>query len=128
MILFGALIQVVKYYQYLKGEHARSKREELLVRAIQHLAERTRDPKVLNTAMAKLPGTDQFCTCEPHLVGEEVFGSQKSKVDVLLGFEGESHRPNKVNLSRPWIATRSNRANHASCSLLDVVEELSPEL
>jgi hypothetical protein len=62
------------------------------------------------------------------MAGKEVFGSQKRKTDVPLGFEGESHRPDKVNFSRPRIATRSSRANHASCSLLDVVEEFSPEL
>jgi hypothetical protein len=78
--------------------------------------------------MAKLPGTELFCTHEPHLAGQEVFGSQKRKADVPLDFEGESHRPDKVNFSHPQIATRSSRANHASCSLPDVVEELSPEL
>jgi hypothetical protein len=57
-----------------------------------------------------------------------VFGSQKRKADVPLGFEGESHRPDKVNFSRPRIVTRSSRANHASCSLPVVVEEVSPEL
>jgi hypothetical protein len=62
------------------------------------------------------------------MVGEEVFGSQKRKADVPLGFEGKSHRPDKVNFSRLRIATRSSRANHASCTLPDVVEELSPEL
>jgi hypothetical protein len=51
--------------------------------------------------MAKLPGADQFCTREPHLVGEEVFGFQKRKADVPLDFEGESYRPDKVNFSRP---------------------------
>jgi hypothetical protein len=61
------------------------------------------------------------------LAGKEVFGSQKRKADVPLGFEGESHRPDKVNFSRPRIATKSMRANHASCSFPDVVEELSPE-
>jgi hypothetical protein len=66
--------------------------------------------------MAKLLGVEIFCTREPHLVGEEVFSSQKRKVDVSLGFEGKSHRLDKVNFSRPWIATRSTRANHASCS------------
>jgi hypothetical protein len=62
------------------------------------------------------------------MAGEEVFGSQKRKADVPLGFESESHRPDKVNFSCPWIATRSNQANHARCSLPDVVEEVSPEL
>jgi hypothetical protein len=78
--------------------------------------------------MAKLPGVELFCTREPHLAGEEVFGSQKRKADVPLSFEGESYRPNKVNFSRPRIATRSSRANHANCSLSNVVEEHSIEL
>jgi hypothetical protein len=78
--------------------------------------------------MAKLLGAEFFCTRAPHMAGEDVFGSQKRKADVPLGFEGESHRLDKVNFSRPQIATRSSRANHASCSLLDVVEEVSPEL
>jgi hypothetical protein len=42
------------------------------------------------------------------MAGEEVFGSQKRKADVPLDFEGESHRPNKVNFSRPRIATKSS--------------------
>jgi hypothetical protein len=62
------------------------------------------------------------------MAGEEVFGSHKRKADVPLDFEGESHRPDKVNFSRPRIATRSSRANHVSCSLPSVVEEVSPEL
>jgi hypothetical protein len=78
--------------------------------------------------MAKLLGAELFYTHAPHMVGEEVFGSQKRKADVPLGFEGESYRPDKVNFSRPRIATRSSRANHASSSLPDVVEEVSPEL
>ena len=78
--------------------------------------------------MAKLPGPELFCTREPHLVGKEVFGIQKWKVDVPLRFEGKSHQPDKVNFSCPRIATRSSRANHASCDLLNMVEELSPLL
>jgi hypothetical protein len=125
-----ALMQVVRYYQYLKGDRAGTGPgiEELQCRAAQRTAERTRDPKVLNVAMAKLPGAELFCTHAPHMAGEEVFGSQKQKADIPLGFEGESHRPDKVNFSRPRIVTRSSRANHASCSLPDVVEEVSPEL
>jgi hypothetical protein len=123
-------MQVVQYYQYLKGDRAGTGpgKEELQHRAAQRTAERTRDPKVLNVAMAKLPGAELFCTHAPHMAGEEVFGSQKRKADVPLGFEGESHRPDKVNFSRSRIATRSSRANHASCNLPDVVEEVSSEL
>jgi uncharacterized UPF0160 family protein len=78
--------------------------------------------------MAKLPGANQFFIREPHLVGKEVFGPQKRKAGVPLGFKSESHQPDKVNFSRPQIATRSARANHASCNLSDVVEEFSPDL
>jgi hypothetical protein len=125
-----ALMQVVRYYQYLKGERAGNGpgKGELQLRTAQHTTERTWDPKVLNVAMAKLPGAELFYTRDPHLAGREVFGSQKRKANVPLGFEGESHRPNKVNFSRPRIATKSSRANHASCSLPDVVEELSLKL
>jgi hypothetical protein len=125
-----ALMQVVQYYQYLKGNRAGTGpgKEELQLRAAQRTTERTGDLKVLNVAMAKLPGAELFYTRAPHMAGKEVFSSQKRKADVPLGFEGESHRPDKVNFSRPRIATRSSRANHATCSLPDVVEEVSPEL
>lgn len=92
------------------------------------LSKQTEDSKVLNFAVAKLPRVDLFCTHEPRLVGEEVFGSQKRKANVLLGFEGESHHPDKVNFSRPRVATKSAIANHANCSLSNMVEELSPDL
>jgi hypothetical protein len=123
-------MQVVQYYQYRKGERAGTSpgKEELQLRAAQRTAERTGDPKVLNVAMAKLLEVELFCTRAPHVAGEEVFSSQKRKADVPLGFEGESHRPDKVNFSRPRIATRSSQANHGNCSLPDVVEEISPDL
>jgi hypothetical protein len=125
-----ALMQVVRYYQYLKGDRAGTgpRKEELQLCAAQRTAERIGDPKVLNVAMAKLLGAELFCTRAPHMAGEEVFGSQKRKADVPLGFEGKSYRPDKVNFSRPRIATRLSRTNHASCSLPVVVEEVSPEL
>ena len=50
--------------------------------------------------MAKLLRIELFCTREPHMAGEEMLGSQKRKVDVLLDFEGESYQPDKVNFSR----------------------------
>jgi hypothetical protein len=107
-----ALMQVVLYYQYLKGDKAGTGpgKEELQLHAAQRIAEQTGDPNVLNVAMAKLPGAELFCTRAPHMAGKEVFGSQKRKADVPLGFEGESHRPDKVNFSCPRISTRSNRA------------------
>jgi hypothetical protein len=96
-------MQVVQYYQYLKGVRVGTVpgKVELQLCAAQCTAERTGDPKVLNVAMAKLPGTELLCTHESHLAGQELFGSQKQKVDVPLDFEGESHRPDKVNFSCP---------------------------
>jgi hypothetical protein len=49
-----ALMQVVRYYHYLKGEHTsiRPGKEKLLLRAVQHSTKQTGDPKVLNAAMA----------------------------------------------------------------------------
>ena len=91
-------------------------------------AKRNGDSKVLNVAMAKLLGAEIFCTRVPHMAGEEVFGSQKQKADVPFGLEGESHRPDKVNFSRPRIQTRSSQAKHASCNLPDMAEKLSPDL
>jgi hypothetical protein len=76
-----ALMQVVRYYQYLKGDWAGTGpgKEELQLRVVQRTADRTGDSKVLNVAMAKLPGAELFCTRAPHMAGEEVFGSQKRK-------------------------------------------------
>jgi hypothetical protein len=123
-------MQVVRYYQYLKDECVGMgpRKGELLLWAAQRFAKQTKDPKDLNVAMAKLSVVDLFCTREPHLVSEEVFGSQKRKADIPIGFEGESHRPNKVNFSHLWISTKSAKANHAKYNLANVVEELSPNL
>ena len=84
-----AFIQVVRYYQYLKSDRARTGhgKGELQLRGIQRTAEYTRHSKVLNVAMATLLGAELFCTREPHTAGEEVFGFQKRKVDVLLGLK-----------------------------------------
>jgi hypothetical protein len=54
--------------------------------------------------------------------------SKKGKADVPLGFKGESHRPDKINFFHSWIVTRFVRANHASCNLANMAEELSPNL
>jgi hypothetical protein len=61
-----ALMQVVHYYQYLKGDRAGTGpgKEELQLRVAQRTIERTGDPKVLNVAIAKLPGAKLFYTRE----------------------------------------------------------------
>jgi hypothetical protein len=125
-----ALIQVSRYYQFLKGEYAGTGpgKEELMLRVAQSSALRSRNLKALNVAMAKMPGAEEFCTREPHFEGEEVLGSQKCKADIPLGSEHESHMPDRVNFSRPRVRTRSTIAAGASCSLSDILEEPSTDL
>jgi hypothetical protein len=125
-----ALIQVSRYYQFLKGEYAGTGpgKEELMLRIAQRSVLRSGNPKALNVAMAKMPGVEEFCTREPHFEGEEVFGSQKCKVDIPLGSEHESHKPDRVNFSRPRVRTRSTAAAGTSYSLSDIPEEPSTDL
>jgi hypothetical protein len=57
-------------------------------------------------SLAKLYGVHLFYTREPYLVGEEVFGFQKRKANVLLGFKGDLYPPDKMNFSRLQVATK----------------------
>jgi hypothetical protein len=125
-----ALMQVSRYYQYLKVEIAGtgSGKEELMLRVAQRSAQRSGNPKVLNVAIAKMPRAAELCTREPHFEGEEVFGSQKRKADISLGSKHKSHRLDKINFSHPRIQTRSSTAKEANCSLNIIPEELSPDL
>ena len=72
-----ALLQVSRYYQFLKGELIRTGlgKEELMLRVGQHSAQRSGNPKVLNVAIVKMCGAAKFYTPGPHFEGEEVFGS-----------------------------------------------------
>jgi hypothetical protein len=99
-----------------------------MLRVAQRSALQSGNPKALNVAMVKMPGVEEFCTREPHFEGEEVFGSQKRKADIPLGSEHESHRPDRVNFSRPRVRTRSSTAADASCSSSDIPEEPSTDL
>lgn len=106
-----AFMQVVKYYQFLKGDHGGKGpgKEELRLRVAQRSAQRSGNPKVLNEAISRMPGAANFCTRDPHMEGLEVFGSRKRNADMPLGDEHESHRPDKVNYSHPRVTTRSGR-------------------
>ena len=68
---------MVRYYQYLKGNHAGigPGKEELLLRVAQCSTERTRNPRALTEAISSIPGVEEFFNREPHLEDEEVFGS-----------------------------------------------------
>lgn len=98
-----AFMQVVAYYQFLKGEKPGTGpgKEELRLRAAQHTAQHSGNSKVLHDALANMRGADVFCTRDPHLEGEEVFVSLKRKADLPPGSEFDSYRPDKISVSRP---------------------------
>ena len=56
---------------------------------------------------------------------EEVFGSQKRKADMPLGCEHDSHRPDKVNFSRPRVRTRSSVAPTTSTAPIAIEDDMS---
>jgi hypothetical protein len=60
-----------------------------------------------------MSGGDEWCTKIPHLEGEEVFVSLKCKSDTAFSDERESHRPDKISISRPHVQTRSARLNYS---------------
>ena len=123
-----AFLQVVGYYQYLKGGAGGSgpSREELRLRTAQRRAHRTGDPTSLNAAVLNMPGAEDFCTRDAHLEGAEVFGSRKRKPDLPLGAEEETHRPDTVNFSRPRVGRRVTRARAQNLSTIH--EEVQVEV
>jgi hypothetical protein len=58
-----------------------------------------------------MSGGDEWCTKTPHLEGEEVFVYLKHKSDIAFSDERESHRPDKISISRPHVQTKSARLN-----------------
>ena len=97
-----AFTQISAYYQFLNGEKAGTGpgKEELRLRSAQRTAQRTGNPKPLVDAMKNMPGANAYCTRDPHLEGEEVFVSLKRKPDLPPGSEFDSHRPDKISISR----------------------------
>jgi hypothetical protein len=123
-----AFMQMVRYYQFLKGENPGTGpgKEELLLRVAQRYAERTGNPKGLNDAMATVPGVGEYCTREPHFEGEEVFGSHGRMPNLPPGSQHDSHRPDKVNFSRPRVGTKSTQASASPIPLGTTSEESLP--
>ena len=121
-----AFLQVVAYYQYLKGgvKDMGTSREELRLRSAQCRAHRIGDPGVNLSALLGMPGADDFCTRDPHHEGAEVFGSQKRKLDILIGADNETHRPDTISFSRPHPLKRVTRARTAT--LPTIAKEVKP--
>ena len=70
-----------------------------------------------------MTGAEEFCSRELHFKGEEVFGSMKRKFDLPPGSEHDSHRPDKVNFSRPRVELRSSK----TCSCTQACKDDPPE-
>ena len=102
---FCAFLQVVAFYQFLKGGIGGNgpNKEELKLRGAQRRIQRTGNPIVLQNVLLDMPGGEEFCTCNAHLKGAEVFGSQKQRPDTPIGDGGKIHRPDTVNFSRPYL-------------------------
>ena len=99
-------------------------REELRLRCAQRRAHRTGDPRIIQSALLGMPGTDDFCTPDPHHEGAEVFGSQKRKPDTPIGVDDETHRPDTISFSRPYPLKRVTRA--CAATLPTIKEEVEP--
>ena len=52
---------------------------------------------MFNVVIAKMLGVEEFCSREPHFEDEEVFGSQKHKVNMSLNSKHELYGLDKVN-------------------------------
>jgi hypothetical protein len=104
-------LQVVNYYQFLKDDVGGTgpTKKELKLRMAERRAKQTCNPLVLEDPMLDMPGADEFCTREPRMAREEVFGSSKRKADLPLGAEEEFHWPDKVNFSHPRASGRGVR-------------------
>jgi hypothetical protein len=100
----------MRYHQYLKVNQFGNElvKGKLQLRVAQRSDQRFGNLKVLDDAMAKMPGTTKFCTHVLHLESKVVFGSQKCKLDMLIGDEQESHRLDQVTFTCPQVETRSS--------------------
>lgn len=102
-----AFMQCTNYSAYLRGENpgkGPSKAELRLRRA-----QKSGNPKRLADATEHFFDVQELLSREPHLEGEEVFGSTKRKLHQPIGSEFDSHRPDKMNFSQPRVSTRSTR-------------------
>lgn len=67
----------------------------------------SRDPKKIIDTINQLLRVEKVTIQIPHLEDKEIFGSTKWKLDLLLGDDGDSHGPNKVNFLLPQVQTMS---------------------
>jgi hypothetical protein len=81
---------------------------------------------VLQKVLLDMFGGKKLCICDPHLEGAEVFGSQKRRSDTPIGDDGDTHRPDTVNFSRPCPDKQVTRSQPVT--LPTIIEEYSPSV
>ena len=112
-----AFMQCTNYYQFLKGRRSgtRPSNEELRLRQAQRSGKLD---KVVD-AMETMAEGKEWCTRTPHFEGKEVFGSTTWQLNLPIGSEFDSHRPDKTNFSRPKVrrATRQSRRDFAPAAI-----------
>ena len=98
-----AFMQCTNYFKFLNGGRSGTgpSKQELRLRQ----AQRSGRPEKVVEAMENMPEAKDWCTRLPHFEGEEVFGSIPRKLDLPIGSEFNSHRPDKMNFSRPKVQT-----------------------
>jgi hypothetical protein len=70
--------------------------------------------KQLVDAIVKYALSSFFTTRITHVEGEEIFGSCKWKLDLLVKSKGDSHRHDRVNFSRLRVNTQTKKL-HLHC-------------
>lgn len=111
-------MKCVAFYQYLKGDQIRTclSKEELKLCIPQKASMQTRGSKSLQEALAKMPGGEEFSSRMPHIKGKEVILSLKQKANVSITSKYNSHRPDKIRISRPGVQTRCARIDPVDLS------------
>ena len=108
-----AFMQCTNNYQFLKDGRFGTgpSRQELRLRQAQQSG---RLDKLVD-AMETMPEGKEWCTRTLHFEGDEVFGSTARQLNLPLGSQFDSHRPDKMNFSRPRVQ-RTTRAGRRDCA------------
>lgn len=85
------------------------------------------DSAGLTKALMDYRGGEKLCTRDADLEEAEVFGSKKCKVDVPIGADDKTHRPNIVSYLRPRIGRRVTRACAKNLSIIQEEDEVEEQ-
>ncbi len=105
--LIRAFMQITNYRAWLKGGQSGKGPDQATLKL--RAAASSKDPKLISEAMKTFPGAEDFPIHDTPLEGSEIFGSTKRKLNMPIGSQFDSHRPDKVNYSIPRLNTRSTR-------------------